>query len=422
MLTEAESPPGGVFLLPGEGIGDGLALERAIRRRVRLLALRGLLGGEAGQLTNTERASLRQIQARLEEIARSKPESLLEVLGDPLFETPLLCLLSRRVAAEGVWRTVLPTLLAWLAEGGLIDRPLLWEGSATGLVLAGGTERLAFGTGTRGLLAEKGGFSVRLVGGGSLAWPADALPVGVTVETCAWGMAPGLWLSAADTNPLSDFEAHPDKSGNAVSLGGRTPAVWLEAFEAAVELVRKGLPGFAPCLGGTLKRVVPVGYEPERHLSATYREGPGQAYLTLHPNPLTLSEALIHEAQHGRLGAAQLVDPLLENAFTEWTPSPVRPDLRPINGILLAVHAFIPVAVLHAVLAERGEPKAAGPDFERRRAQVLRGNEAGMAILREKAVATPLGKRVIADLERLHAWTLRQPGASVQGDRDQLPC
>ena len=40
---------------------------------------------------------------------------------------------------------------------------------------------------------------------------------------------------------------------------------------------------------------VPVGWDEQRHLSASYQEAIGTVYLSLHPNPLTLAEALIHE-------------------------------------------------------------------------------------------------------------------------------
>ena len=41
----------------------------------------------------------------------------------------------------------------------------------------------------------------------------------------------------------------------------------------------------------TSRQVVPVGFFPDRHLSASYREAIGTLYLSLHPSPMTMVEA-----------------------------------------------------------------------------------------------------------------------------------
>ena len=38
-----------------------------------------------------------------------------------------------------------------------------------------------------------------------------------------------------------------------------------------------------------LHQVVPVGWDPERHLSASYQEAIGTIYLSLHPSPMTMT-------------------------------------------------------------------------------------------------------------------------------------
>ena len=109
-----------------------------------------------------------------------------------------------------------------------------------------------------------------------------------------------LHLSMRDSNPLAMDEAHPDKSGNAVTLGGKTIDDWTSMLEEALGLVRTALPHWYEELKVTNKRILPVGYEPEMHLSASYREAPGIVYMTLHPDPLTMAEALVHEVLSGR--------------------------------------------------------------------------------------------------------------------------
>ena len=143
-----------------------------------------------------------------------------------------------------------------------------------------------------------------------------------------------------------------------------------------------------------------VGFEERVHLSASYREGPGVAWLTLHPNRLTLAEAIIHETQHGKLNALTWVDPVLRNGHSVWTDSPVRPDMRPLMGVLLAVHAFVPVAALHQALRQTEYPD---PSFLMSRSEaVLKSNAEGLAVLEEKADTTPAGARLLHELRQLH--------------------
>ena len=140
-------------------------------------------------------------------------------------------------------------------------------------------------------------------------------------------------MSAGNASP-ADVQRRKQRSSTAgIDLGGRSPAQWVEALGAALSLVEQALPGWMAELPVSLRRIIPVGWEPERHLSASYREAPGLCYLTLHPDPLTLAEAIVHETQHGKLGVLLHLDPVLHNGRTTWTQSPVRPDLRPLMGV-----------------------------------------------------------------------------------------
>jgi HEXXH motif-containing protein len=138
-------------------------------------------------------------------------------------------------------------------------------------------------------------------------------------------------------------------------------------------------------------------------VSASYREAPGLCYVTLHPDLVTMAEALIHETQHGKLNALSFFDPVLENGYSEWSESPVRPDLRPLMGVLLAVHAFVPVAAFHQRLAEIDHPLSRSVETRRRRAAVLDSNARGLETLRDKAKPTSLGARILSELSALQA-------------------
>ncbi|HJL02104.1 MAG TPA: HEXXH motif-containing putative peptide modification protein [Polyangiaceae bacterium LLY-WYZ-15_(1-7)] len=211
-------------------------------------------------------------------------------------------------------------------------------------------------------------------------------------------------LATVDNNPLRDREAHPDKQGNAVDLGGRAPAEWVDALRDALARLGAQLPTFRDEVRLVLQQVVPVGFDARAHLSASYREALGTIYLSLHPRPLTMVEALIHEVSHNKLNALLELDPLLHNAFEPLYPSPVRPDPRPLLGVLLAVHAFLPVARFYERLLAGPDEALPGPRaaVERRFEAIRAQNRDGAAVLAAHAEATPVGDGVLDEIAR---WT-----------------
>jgi len=214
-------------------------------------------------------------------------------------------------------------------------------------------------------------------------------------------IAPGMVLTTLDTNPLSDFEAHPDKEGNQVDLGNKAPEEWTGSMSQALEWIELGLPVLAVEMKLVMQQWVPVGYEPMMHLSCSYQEAVGQAYLTLHPNPFTMMEAMVHEFQHNKANALWTLAPLLENAFWPLYSSPVRPDPRPLHGVLLAAHAFVPVAELYLRLRDVGLEPALTPDTNRRLKTIVEGNHAGMEVLREHGKFSPTGAAFFTQLDDL---------------------
>jgi HEXXH motif-containing protein len=152
-----------------------------------------------------------------------------------------------------------------------------------------------------------------------------------------------------------------------------------------------------------------------RHLSASYREAIGTMYLTLHPNVMTMTEAVVHEFQHNKINIASYDVDFLENAFHPLYPSPVRPDPRPLWGILLAVHAFLPVAELYRRMRDAGHPLATQSGFEKRLSEIDLKNHEGMEMLRANGKLTPAGVglfRDLEDLERRHLAERAERGLS----------
>ncbi len=235
----------------------------------------------------------------------------------------------------------------------------------------------------------------------------DSLPEGAVPEAPAsrpyHEIVPGIFLALSDNNPLSDFEAHPDKTGNTLSLGDKPVEAWLGSLRSCFAMIQTYLPHLAAELRLVARLIVPVGWDAERHLSASYQEYIGAVYMTLHPNDMTMVEAVIHEFQHNKINAAFNLDPLLHNAFSPLFSSPVRPDPRPLHGVILAVHAFQPVALLYERMQQEGHAFAANPSWQRRFAAIVEKIREGAATVLDNAEPTTVGRPVFEEMRRWDA-------------------
>lgn len=403
---QRELPPG-FLVLPAPG--DRTLFQ--LKKKLGLLVLHELLVLPASR-TGALQKPYARFQGWLEESLRSPARAEVRKAADRMdVIVPVLAQKSGLVSLEAALSEAIPALIVAVARRvevrGALES-LLWDVPIRRLFDADRGRVLAFEPPALGILFDGKDLELRTSDGVSYPLPLDTEPAAhpsVRVDrpfhSIEAGSLPALAL--ADVNPLSMLEEHPDKSGNAIDLGGREPTEWTSALADAMALIRQGLPELHREIAGSLERVVPVGFEPERHLSASYREAPGLVYLTLHPSALTLAEAIVHETQHGKLNVLRWFDAVLENGDTTWSRSAVRPDLRPLSGVLLAVHAFVPVAALHLALAEAGHPLTKTPHFERRRAEVLAANAHGLSTLKELGKPTAVGRRVVDGLEELQA-------------------
>jgi HEXXH motif-containing protein len=339
------------------------ARQRYLRRAARLL-----LAWPAPLPAWLERpyASVREALGR---VLAARPGELYAALalpqvGAPLHSgdlaeaiTQLLVELSRRraVGREGVWWPVPVKRLLCPPTGAALD--LVPE--RVGVLFADGEIELGAGE----------------------AWDL------VAPERRFLAMREGGWLALADNNPLALVEAHPEKEGNALSLGTAPAEAWLASLDEARRIVRDALPAVADEHRTLLAAVVPVGGPMDRSLSASYREALGVVYLSLHPSPVKMAEALVHELQHNKINLLTFSDPVLVDGGAALHSSPVRPDPRPLWGVLLAVHAFVPVAELYWKLGDHA-----------RYAEVVAGNREAIDVVAAHAKPTEVGKRLIAGL------------------------
>lgn len=342
---------------------------------------------------------------------------VLHCFASPTVATPLHCIGLRddlpefRTRIDAAVARLLPHLLFEMALRGLLadGEPFVWEhgaprlasldlggeivppATATGLVFAA-THLAAVANGTElaRLPLDGDGFRAALEGSAGFRFERRYHPIGDATQ-----------LATIDQNPIAAFEAHPDKQGNAVDLGGRPEAEWIAALDQAFALVQTFLPQTFGEIRLMLQEVVPVGYDDVRHLSASYREAIGTIYMTLHPNVMTMTEAVLHEFQHNKINVASYELDFLENAFHPLYKSPVRPDPRPLWGILLAVHAFLPVAELLRRIRDGGHPLATQSGFDARVSEIDLKNHEGMEMLRAHARFTPAGRALFGELEEM---------------------
>jgi HEXXH motif-containing protein len=91
---------------------------------------------------------------------------------------------------------------------------------------------------------------------------------------------------------------------------------------------------------------------------------------------------------------------VLENAWSPLYTSPVRPDPRPLHGVLLAVHAFLPVARLYEKMIEAKEPAAGNEAFLARFAAIRRINREGAEVVLGNGKATVMGAGLLEEIRR----------------------
>lgn len=348
----------------------------------------------------------------------ASPGAVASALRSPTIGALVRCLKPGRAPAGSFAEATLAELMALfgleLARAGLLKEPLrlrriprrllslpghfeiVLPPDASGLALENGRARVERGPGRPSIELDLD----RVAGGGAAA-PVinEAIQVNWPYRRVDGDIA----LALADNNPLAMLEAHPDKEGNAIDLGGRPEEAWISALRGALALVEQYMPELRAEMALYVHQIVPVGFSTERHLSASYQEAIGTIYMSLHPSPMTMVEALLHEFSHNKLNALFEIDEVLENAWSPLYASPVRPDPRPLHGVLLAVHAFLPVARFYERMLEAGDPRAEGASFAARFAAIRRVNREGAAVVLEHARATPIGQGLIDEIRR---WDL----------------
>jgi HEXXH motif-containing protein len=404
------------LVLPTEPVDETRALTVAYARYLAACCQRFL--GVESELP----AELRLMHGRIATLVRQallrSQRPMLSCFASPMVGTSLQCLNLRqemeafRARIDKAAAEMMPHLLMEMALRRLIPdgQSVLWEPGAPRLASVAIGGELVPPEGATGWRFSASHVAAIREGVELARLPVDpdamhrALvedPCGFRFERRFWRIGKVSCFATIDHNPIAAFEAHPDKAGNHVDLGGHSEAEWVAVLDESFALVERFMPGEFAEMAMMLHEVIPVGYDSERHLSASYREAVGTIYLTLHPSVMIMTEAIVHEFQHNKLNVSAHSAEFLSNAFHPFYKSPVRPDPRPLWGILLAVHAFLPVAELYRRMRDGGHPWSAQPDFERRMSEIDLKNHEGMEMLRANAQFTPAGRALSDELETL---------------------
>lgn len=193
--------------------------------------------------------------------------------------------------------------------------------------------------------------------------------VGGTV-TEGWAGAP----------PASDEEWHSLRNGLGVLLGAR-------------QVIREQLPEVWAWLAPVVPVVVPLRPDRGRFRSGSDPAVPGLVRVDCHQS-LQVLEGLIHEAAHEYLFRCEVPVPLTDPHDPARYASPLRPDPRPLRGILMAYHALAYICALYTELAERRvfDPTALEHEMVRLRHEAT---EAGTTLHRHRARLTRAGAEFV---------------------------
>ena len=365
-------------------------------RKVHLSAVRFLLTAPRSQVDDGLQQKSRALQTILTRILKQDPARLLRSIARQDVLTPLRILQLGIGDPNQMFVNMVTNILVDLQ---FLPEDFLWDVKIDTLIDVEQRRILRFEPSILGFAIGPAGIVVRLHCGTHVSW--KDIESHSIVEQPFVELPAKCFLSTFDSNPLANQEDHPDKDGNRIDLGGKPQADWHSSLTQSFALIEETIPEWWSEFSLFMNRIVPVGFHAEQHLSASYAEALGLAYVSLHPDPLIMAEAIVHESQHSKLNALIWLDPVLTNGHSEWTSSPVRPDLRPLIGVMLAAHAFVPVSAMHARMKAARHPLCQQPSFQRRSRDVLSSNARALETLRQKSRPTPLGKRILTGLMEL---------------------
>ena len=390
--------PAASFDALASGLGDPatIRLLAAGQLSKRLLLLRLLLDEAGG---SGSRSGLNEYAELLDEAQRRDPAAAAGVLIQPHL---------------GSWAAV--TLRALRSGAGSPDLGRLGAIAAAAAARAGLTFALKLPVRGGGVVLPTYGRAGTTDQTVDVSAGADGLRVGVVrvpddpaADAPGWQGLRVLSASAGGLDirlALDDLD--PFRDCHRLSAAERLPATvvdgWARLLDDAWPVLVEHHRGYAEAIAVGLTTLVPLR-APRSHLgmNVTSMDAFGAVSLTPPADPLALATALLHEFQHGKLGALMDVVPLYRRGSDRYY-APWRDDPRPLGGLLHGVYAFLGVTdfwrVQRRVLAG-GQAVLAELEFARWRDRVWRTQQT----LAESDSFTEAGRRFLDGMRAAQeAW------------------
>jgi hypothetical protein len=190
-----------------------------------------------------------------------------------------------------------------------------------------------------------------------------------------------------------------------ISFEPPAPAVadaFRERLTAGFALLDRTIPELAEEVRAIVRQIVIAGGDPTRKLQfdgASHYQLWGALFLngSFHPDAIAVAEVLAHETAHSLLFGFCTEEALVENDDDELFPSPLRTDLRPMDGIY---HATFVSARMHWAMSTLSRSDALSEPERKRAAEAAAADmenfHSGLGIVQTRGRLTATGERLMA--------------------------
>jgi HEXXH motif-containing protein len=184
----------------------------------------------------------------------------------------------------------------------------------------------------------------------------------------------------------------------------RTMFADLRAYWTANGVLQAYLPDVAAWLGEVMRLCLPIRRRPDaKFKSASRADLPGVVFCDLGVSWSLILEGLVHETSHLRLFLEEHAGPLIPADHHATYRSPLRPEPRPLRGLLLAYHALAHMAALYRDLETAVPTAPISQDANTIRVKLA---ESRAVILAARGHLTPRGADFVERTERVCSHAL----------------
>jgi hypothetical protein len=190
---------------------------------------------------------------------------------------------------------------------------------------------------------------------GGVALPAGRYPFAelgslIAAPQCPCSLPLDIWCRSVGF-PLKDSWATQDE----LSLSDRDRLLkQIKLYLRTIAISDAIFPQTMDWVASVTRVVIGLNAEANGSFRSGSHEGiPGMVYLDLVGGDMPIMEALIHESAHRHLYFAEAAGPLVKPGHQQRYASPLRPEPRPLRGILLAYHALAYICCFYSEVRQR---------------------------------------------------------------------